>query len=249
MKPLSKILIFFTIVFCSFSQGFDWQYSARLPSTSPNFFSGLNASFSYLLHNGNIDFTEKQNLCCNFNQGSGIGTSYGISGEYWYSGIVAFNFIISYNPTTANFSIQSEPLPRPNGFFISEYRYETKLAYLNFEPGVKYRISLTHFHVGASAQVSFLMQNDSKYYESVLEPKNWPWRERIISEGKISELNSILIIPKINIGYDFTFALTMYATAYLSLGIPIMNITNSTEWRTWRFSAGLSIFRGLFYLK
>lgn len=249
MRIFIKILTF--IIFYSYlqSQGFDWQYSARLPSTSPNFFTGINGNFSYLVHTGNIDLTERTNLCCNFNEGTGISSSFGILGEYWYNGLLAFNFGIFYNPLTANFSIQSEPLPRPSGYFISEYRYETKLAYLNFEPGVKYRISKSHFHFGGTIQFSLLLQNDSKYYEKVLEPKNWPWQERLITEGKVSNLNSIIIIPKLNIGYDFTFALSMYGTTYLSFGFPIMNITNSAEWRTWRFSAGISIFRGLFYIK
>ena len=252
MRKSFYILTF--IISCSlvYAQGFDWQYSARMPAESPVLFFGLAGEFNHMIHNGSLDFVEADCHCGAFNTGSGEGYTAGIAGEYWIDGLTAFTFSGLYNYSPGKFTVQAEPLPRVDGgVLLTEFDFDSKIAYLLLEPGIKYRIPGSHLHIGGGLQFGFLLTNSAVYKERIigdenapLFPTNPPSKERILN-GNISDLNNIILQPKIRLGYDLTYGLGMYATPNISIGIPILNTTKSSEWRRWTFSAGITVYWGL----
>ncbi len=249
-RKLFYILILLFIYDEVFAQGFDWQYSARLPSSSPSFFIGLTGEYNHLIHSGNLDFTEAQNSCATYTKGTGEGYSEGIRGEYWITGLLAFYGEILYVNSPGNFTVQAEPLPRIGQLLQTEYDFSTTMTYFLIEPGIKYRLFDSHFHAGAGLQIGFLMNDNSIHKERIIGPDNAPpfpsgSYERIISDGKISSLNTFFIEPRIQFGYDLTYGIGKYATPTISIGIPVFDLTKSSGWKRWAFSAGLTIFLGI----
>jgi hypothetical protein len=157
-----------------------------------------------------------------------------------------------YNYSPGKFTVKAEPLPRVGGgVLLTEYEFTSKIAYLLIEPGIKYRLFESHLHIGGSIQFGFLLSNSSLHKERIIGdeneppfPTNPPSYERIV-DGRISELNSIFLQAKIRLGYDLTYGLGKYATPNISIGLPILNLTKSSEWKRWTFSAGLTVYWGM----
>ena len=252
---MRKLIYILTFIFsCSliYAQGFDWQYSARMPAESPVMFFGLTGEFNHLIHNGNIELEENNTKCDTFKTGLGEGYSVGIAGEHWINGLTAITFSGMFNYSPGKFTVQAEPLPRANGGqLLTEYEFTSKIAYLLIEPGIKYRLFDSHLHIGAGIQFGFLLTNSSLHKERIIGDENEPPfptnppSYEIILDGRISQLNSIFLQPKIRLGYDLTYGLGMYATPNISVGIPILNLTKSSEWRRWTFSGGITLYWGL----
>ena len=223
-----------------------------MPFDSPSMFIGLTGEFNHLIHNGSLDFVEDTCHCGAYKSGLGEGYTAGIEGEYWFDGLTAITFSALYNYSPGNFTVQQK-VERENGrYLLSEFKFESKISYLLLEPGIKYRLFDSHFHIGGGIQFGILLSNSSVHKEKKLGdeyeppfPTNPPSYERILATGKISELNNIFLQPKIRLGYDLTYGLGMYATPNISVGIPILNLTKSSEWRRWSFSAGLTVYWGI----
>ncbi|MBI5326634.1 MAG: hypothetical protein HZB41_15390 [Ignavibacteriae bacterium] len=252
MKKIIYILIF--IISCSiiYAQGFDWQFSARMPSDSPVLFIGLTGEFNHLVHNGSLDLEEDTCHCGAYKTGLGEGYTAGIAGEYWLDGLTAITFSVLYNYSPGKFTVKAEPLFHKNGgVLLTEFEYTSKISYILIEPGIKYRLFDSHLNIGAGIQFGFLLANSSVHKEKIIGdeneppfPTNPPSSERIVN-GKISELNNIFLQPKIRIGYDLTYGLGRYATPNISIGLPILNLAKSSEWKRWTFSAGIAIYWGM----
>lgn len=252
MKALITLVFVLTIAFqCLMAQGFDWQYSTRLPSSSPTLFLGIKAESQLFANSGNFRLTEPVTFCCNFGGGWGSGWELGLSGEWWQSADLAYNASIYFAGLSGEFSQRdSKPLSE-NEILTTEFVFNSMISYLNFEFGMKNRIFDSHFNWGGALQVGLALKSDGKYFERVVSPDyfyfptNPKSQERVMAEGRIPDLNTIIIYPKLFFGYDFTYGLGKFATIYLSTSIPLMTITTEDEWRRWVFSAGLKVYQGI----
>jgi hypothetical protein len=249
--PQRKTSLLFLIIFVilptvAFSQGFDWQFSSRLPTNSPTKFIGITGNFQISADNSRLNFTEEYSHCCTFSGGSGSGFQAGIRYEQWIAANTALFSGLTFNKISSSFRREAtEPLT--DGILRTEYRFDSYLTYIGLTLGSKHRISGTHFHAGGSLELSTQLNNTNEFHEKVISPPEWPWHERTIFSGSISGYNKILLSPAISAGYDFSLGLGMYGTVWLSAGFPLMSITGSEDWRRWGFYIGVSVLRGIFY--
>lgn len=244
------ILLFFLINFQYklSGQGFDWQYSPRLPFETPTFFVGLNGNLAYYLHNGSIDFREIYK-CCTFTYGAGFGSIFGINAEYWQTATIALSGSLSYMTVTGDFQADGEALPvYPSGLFFYKNEFNTKLSYITIEMDAKYRLFLTHFFAGVGIRLGFLVSNKSEFYEKIVSPPEARFNDgsqrRTIANGVISDVQTMFFTPKLNLGYDLDLGLGTYSSIALSAGLPIINISKDSEWLSWIFQLNIKIFRG-----
>lgn len=252
-KTLFFLIIFFISSTTSFPQGFDWQYSSRMPTKYPYFFVGGMAEANYLLHYGYIDLTETYSKCCTFEHGKGIGTAFGISSEYW-SGLWAWYGNLSYAKFPGKFLADGFTLKRKlDDGTVYDVKYQNEfnssMSYIFLELGGKYRLLKSHFHIGGGLKFGFLADNSSEQIERIVSPAEERFADgtqsQVLSRGKISDIKSYVITPRIRLGYDLTFGLGMYATPSVSIGLPILNISQNAQWQTWSFTFGFSVYKDL----
>ena len=227
-----------------YSQGFDWQYSSRMPTSSPTLFVGVSPIINSSSDNGNINFFELNTPCTIFENGTGAGYGIGIKAEYWFSGLSAIYGNIFYSSTNHQFK-KLDFQPRIIDTLITEYKLESNLYAIGLEFGVKHRLLNTHLHVGASLAITYLTDNSNNYTENVIAPIDFPWQSRTIYNGKLSDFNRLSLTPGITLGYDFNLGLGMYATPTASINFPLTSLTGDSEWRDWKFSFGISVMRGI----
>ncbi len=229
-------------------QGFDWQYSPRMPAAYPDYYIGINGEVNFLQHEGKIHFFENMVMCESFRSGKGSGVNLGFAAEYWSSGSIAFFGKIAWVDAPGEFKIKSV-LPRVTSDFISEYSFSTSLKFVAAGAGTKWRLFGSHFFAAALVNMQFLVSNSNIYKEKILSPNDYfstepPTQERTIAEGRISSFQNFQFSPHIRIGYDAQLGKSTYTSLYFSAGIPLTNLIDNEDWKIWSFSLGINIFRG-----
>ena len=237
------------------SQGFDWQYSARLPFSTPVFFIGPSASLNYNQNSGDIILNEGEYQdCCSFKNGNGFGYNLGFKSEYWITGLSAIFSQLSYFQNNADFKARGRIYPLNDSTnLITENDFSSQISYLNLSIGYKYRLDDTHFNLGAGLNFNLLLSQNSQHFEKIIAPSDFyfntnpPSQIRQLTQFKTSELSNILIYPSIHIGYDLNLGLGIYSNIQLIIGIPLNHITKNDDWSKWNFDVNISILKGLFY--
>lgn len=262
MKKLLTILISFVFAtIIMHAQGFDWQYSSRLPFNYPYIFAGLSGDFGYAMYDTDLDLSEGMGDCCKYSSGTGLSYGFGLNGEYWLNGLWTVNIKISYSTNKASFSAPGESLPfsvfDAKGKIIGhdtasfENEMTSTLNYLTFQIGTKYRLFKTHLFVGAAVEAGWLANQKITQTETVVSPSYFRYndgsKKRTLGLYKISDIQDFVIIPKLLLGYDIPLVSGIYTTPYISVSFPMQNIARDGLWSTWDFRFGLSFVRAVAY--
>lgn len=255
---MKKIFVSILIILCCnitilFPQGFDWQYSARLPSDYPYFFLGISAEKSLYMNKGNFSLFEEATECCKFNGRNSDGFRIGLSSEYWHLGSNSIFAILSFSSIPANFTaVNSFPI-NSDTILITEFDLNTKFNTINLTTGYKYRLFDSYFFVSGILEFAFNISNNYEVYEKIISPKNFyfntnpPSQIRSLSQGRINDFNLIIFSPGINIGYDLDLGKSYYATISLNLSHSLNKILKNDDWRITHLSIKLIVFRGILY--
>jgi hypothetical protein len=262
MRKIIFILLFCFAALNLSAQGFNWQYSPRLPFDYPFVFAGLSGGADYFIHKGQLDLKEGKGDCCSFRTGTGIGTSFGLAGEFWYTGLIAFSakLGVTFNNGTFLADGQATPFTEQGtsqrilgrDTVLFQNKLVSNIGYLNLELGAKWRLMESHFHVGAAVEIGYLISNTFTQTESVVSPSWWVYpalntQQRTVASWTMTNVSKISFSPRIRFGYDLTFGLGMYATPMVTFGFPLQNIADTGSWQTWYFNIGITLYRGLLY--
>ncbi len=248
-----KVKLFFTIILLlfskidSFGQGFDWQYSARLPFNSPKLFYGMNANFGLVSSKGTLTFLEDKILCPKFKDGEGNNFAVGLNFEYWNKdNQSAYIGSINYLRNYIDYKFL-DFVPLSNDIVA---KYETKLALdystIVLSAGYKYRILESHFTIAASLDIGIHLTNDFVVKEKILGPPevppfstNPPSYERNILNGEFNKFTLFNLLPRLHLGYDMQLGLGKYVTPFVSIGLPITKMLQEDDVTNFVVSAGL----------
>jgi hypothetical protein len=251
MQKILLFIAFFTFSVPIFSQGFDWQWSARLPFETPRLYYGGNFQYGLSTVYGEISFLEDKIQCQNFQNGNGNLLSFGLNAEYWEErNRFAYRATLQFDVN--QFVSKSKDFVPIDSTIIAEY--ETALTQnfqkINVGIGGKYRIANTHFNIGADLFFSFLINNSFTVTEEILGPPevppfstNPPSYKRDVLDGKINSLNKVQIIPTVSIGYDLQLGLGTYIEPNISLQIPLFSVFSGATVTNSLVSFGLKIHR------
>ncbi len=252
-------LVFITMCFSSIgisAQGFDWQYSARLPFETPNFYYGAKIGFNSANINGKITFIENNIRCPKFDRGSEIDYYFDINIERWLEkNQIAILASLGYVYNNSKYSFV-DLVPISNKITAE---YENKLNFLfssiNMSLGAKYRILQTHLHIGAAVEISANFAATYNVKEKILGPIEVPpfntlppSYEREVLAGKFYQIQPVVFSPKLELGYDLQLGLSKYITPVVSLSIPTMSIIKSDNVRKLAYSFGLRYLMSHKYL-
>ncbi len=249
-----KLFAIFALVFAlmaqrSNSQGFDWQYSSRLPSAYPRLFFGGSVNGIYGFHTADIYSLGEEYRCGDYKQGVETGISAAAVGEYWSPGsMVAFWGMIGFRTSTTRFTSQppSEPFRR-NGveFELSrEFAMDVYLRALLMEVGVKYRIARTHAHLGIGLRTDLVLSTSAEQTETILTPVEFT-QSIAYGEQTLTGMRRLLLTPIIAAGYDAELGKGIYATPRITVGFPMMSRSSRIDWTSIDLSGGISFFLSL----
>lgn len=230
-----------------YSQGFNWQYSSRLPFESPNLFIGLEGNYSITNSTGEFPFLENRWTCCEFNEGTGSNVKFGINSEYWISGSSALKAGVFYSTFIGDFSTITEYPASINGGYLEQFKYsfETIQHQMNLRLGYKYKLLPTHLSIITSLNIDYLFFEDNQSSESRIGPvdKVAPYT-RSIPEGRIKGIRNIYLSPEIGLAYDVNLGNGLYSSIQLLADLPIMSFSSAAEWRKWQYGIGIAIYKG-----
>lgn len=246
------IILFIIFIYCDlFSQGFNWQYSSRLPFESPKFFIGVAGSYSNANSSGEFPFVEDRFTCCEFNEGSGYSIELGIGSEYWIKPNTAIRGNINYSPFVSDFSSIKEYPVILNGDLIYneqfEYIFETAQHLININLGYKYKF-ISHFSLIGSINIDYLFYENNNSSESRIGPVDrvQPYT-RFIPEGTIKGIRNLYLAPEIAFAYDLELGKGIYSTIEITAELPLMSYSSAAEWQLWQIGIGAAIYRGILF--
>jgi len=217
----------------SYSQGFDWYYSNRLPFSTPNLFIGGNIEGQLISYNADLPikryFNTNELECCRYNDGKGSGLKFGVNVEYWYETFQSINVSLNFQSLPLNFKKLAAPIPLSNGDnLITEYDYQSNLSLINLDIGWKYKIVESHFFINPSVDINyFLDRSKGLHTERIISPDY-----ETFSDGSLIKNLDDVILPKINslnynfnlkAGYDYSPAIGIYLSPYLGYTFSLSN--------------------------
>lgn len=235
-----------------FGQGFDWQYSSRMPSTYPYAFIGPDFNYSITDNYGDFQFLEDRISCCSFDNGNGNTMKFGISSEYWIQSNIALSFGLAFSVNGNTFTALSffESIYVPGNDTVDlwvNFIYESNIKYISFSPGIKYKPFDSHINITGLISFAFLAGSEFTFKEKAVSP-DWfqigpDGPERVIENGEIRPLNSLLITPGVKIGYDLNMGLGMYFTPYIGANLQMNSTIRDDSWYRYSLFVGISLQR------
>ncbi len=250
-KQLTKSIYILFLLLPSIlpGQGFDWQGSTRLPAKYPKMFIGAYAAGTYSNHTGAFNFIEANNVCCPYESGTGFGFKAGAAAEYWHTGNIAFSGALVYSSLPVVFSSISRDAVGPGKYWEIQYESDINLSYAGLYLSGKYRLPATHIHIGAGMQIAYLVAESSSHIMRSLSPE-FPFSDSSyvvnLKNGRIPELNDLIIVPSLKIGYDLNLGFGTYASPSLNISYPLLNVAKDEDWRRITYSLELIILTGLY---
>ena len=254
LNSIIKILLLTVFVFHSnfaYGQGFDWQWSARMPFQTPRLYWGVSLQYGFQFASGDISFLEDKIQCPKFTDGSGNNFAFGLNFEYWEKlNRFAYRGSIQYGVNTlTSKSLDNVPYSQS---LIAKYENKLELNFskIGFKIGGKYRIANTHFNIGADLMLSFIIDKTFKATEEILGPPeippfstNPPSYKRDILNGEINTFNLFQLEPSLSIGYDLQLGLGTYISPHFTLLIPTKSMFSNDNLTNFSTSFGIIFYR------
>jgi hypothetical protein len=247
LRIISLIYLAANISSEALSQGFDWQYSTRMPSANPNFFIGPITSLSADMHAGSLNFSENLIPCCRFKEGSGYTAEVGILSEIWMNnGNYALNLALSFSRMKSEFEANPDPVYYRDDTLYTKLLFTNTINYFDIDAFYKKRMFQEHFYYALGAKLRFVASNNFEHKEKTIGDGvfNNGMNERKINSGEMSELSFINIYPTLKIGYDLNLGLGLYASPFIDFSFSLLNQSKEDAWKNYNFRIGVSVLKG-----
>lgn len=233
-----------------FSQGFDWQYSARLPYKLPKLFIGGYLGIGIANNTGKFTFLEDHIPCCDYESGYGDLFNLGATSEFWINGNTALSLSANYLRISSNFQKNIEvPRSTGNSDYIATYKYylDESRDYLGIDMGIKKRIFTTNFSFGGKISLDYLVSNTASHKEKIISPDHETFidgsTERIITNGILRKFNKLILTPQVFLNYDINLGKGYYSSVKLYATLPIMSVIEVDEWNEWKIGLNVSFLK------
>lgn len=248
------ILIFIAVISTNlFSQGFDWQVSTRSPYNITDLYIGATASIGYGYHSGDFPFLEKDIVCCNYESGTGTGVQFGLAGEFWYKNDLAFSVGLLYTRVSSQFSTETTVKKKinpdlPEFNWITAYESDINLDYISLDFAVKKRI-YDKLNIKAGVDLNFNFSSSETHKNLVIEPANIPFSdgtfEKVLSNGRIGDINTILLGLSLGLSYDVNLGVERYGEIAILSNYTVNSYIANNSWDNLQVKLKASAFLGI----
>jgi hypothetical protein len=246
---IGLLLIVYTLPV--WSQGFDWEYSARMPFEIPTLYVGGIVSADVSFHSGNIKSLERTFTCAEYGSGSGFAGGAGLSAEWWIQPKTAIQFSTMLRSSTVEFATPTMQLPLATGEFLSErYSLSTNALYLSVVAAAKQRFLLPFAFVSAGVQLDSRVSSSISQKVEALEPTWFRYNDtkstsKQLSNSEITELRQLTASLLLSVGYDLDVGEGQYMLPALFVTLPMVSASPLTDWYSTTFGLRCSWLLGL----
>lgn len=248
------ILILFIIPLAIFAQGFDWQYSDRMPFEMPTSFVGAYLQFANGNFSNPIALKEGEEHCCDL--ANGINSNYGIgaSSDFFIEdGLFdgygsAISVSLGYSQASQKFNrLQSVPKD-VNKLLVTMFESETDIQQVNLKIAWKNRIPdyFVYFEIGLWSD--YKLSEANSYIEKVVSPSNYDFGNGETSRSlngttdKIKQINFGLFA---SIGYDLNLGLGKYLSPFIEIYPPLLSNFENEKNALFQYKLGTKILFAL----
>lgn len=234
-----------------YAQGFDWQYSARLPTGYPSFFVGLSGTVGGQQFSGDIHYTQGVVLCGAFSEGSGKGISIGVQVDDWITPWWTLTGALRYESFNGLFSAAGDTLQRaPNAPpTIVAYEIDSDFSYGVLDVGARYRpFPSAKVFVGAGVQLGVLLSHSTVQRQRIVSPAEQRFADGSQEQSlrdNITGFRSFFAAGRVSAGIDIPLAKSLYASPALYASIPVLSMVPNTSWQRVGYGVQVSIVYGL----
>lgn len=233
-------------------QGFDWEYSYKLPYAIPDKFIGASVGYSFNFNQGNFAFLEDYVYCCNFEKGNGNSINFGLIGEYWLEGNQSILVNLNFINTKSKFT-QTINIPRSDGTYdyVAKYEYtlDDQRNLANLWTGLKYRLFNSFYSIIMGIGASFYINSSATHTEKIISPESEYFidgsRQRVILKGSIPNHNAAELSATFGLGYDYSLYRNYYLSFNPIISIPLTNVIKNENWKEWKISINMFFFKAI----
>jgi hypothetical protein len=260
MSLVRNTVVVFAILFGMFlgisgsirAQGFNWQYSSRLPSGYPVFFVGVVGNAMQSRHSATMRYVEdvngKQCDCqATFSQATSYDFTGGIIAEYWLpEANIAVYGILQAEQRNAIFVAKGRELPVSpilgGKNFTTNYTLSTTTLNATIEAGLKVKVSPLPLFATIGLQASSNLTKEFSLQEQSAE--NFSFSASNLPTTFVT-LNPFVVGAKASIGADFSLTKSMYVSPALFASVPFWSLTlEPSMWSRLSYGVQVSVLLG-----
>ncbi len=240
------------------AQGFNWQYSSRMPMQTPTLFAGVYFSGGIGAFSGTLEVPEllpngQECKECGPYESSGLSSlRFGVAGEQW----LGSHSVLLFEADIAMSSELAESVTAPVPVFGGEsvttlLEYESDITQFSLSSSFLRRIGETHFLVGGGLGVdarlsqSVLVRQTIQGTSAAYFEENGVRSKQRVLDVVAPEYVVLSPFASLRAGYQFPLALGMFcrASAFVK-AYPLSQVSN-TSWTGYTSGISLSVFLGL----
>lgn len=257
MKTCAHVLLTILIpVLCS-AQGYEWEWSPRLPAQMPKRYVGIELTGGYAWHSSGIVYSEVSLPCCEFTTGGGIPVGLTIQGEQWVEPWLAITAGLGVMYQKAWLTAAGDTLPRIDANntvrqVITEWQMDASLTYGVVAVGGRARIGMSHALVGFQIRGLFSLSGAGTLTERILAPDDFYFsyqgtktKERSVESSNLTQRSAFYLEPALSVQYDLPLKQGYVLTPLVQVTMPITSLSATGDWRYVGLSLGMRLSRGI----
>jgi hypothetical protein len=242
-----------------YAQGFNWQYSARMPSESPTLFAGVQGGFALTQHFSSVQMQERMadgRVCdchATFERAGGQEFRAGVLVEQWLLvGNVALYGAAYMQHEQATFQALAAPLrvspwtsseAAARGDFQTEYIFATTTLNASVEAGVKYKAYPLPLFASAGVSLAYMVRDGSLLDERSVNV-NYNYEQNALP---LDFVRRAVLVPSVRaaFGVDLPLARGLYASPSLFAAIPMTSLATNAAWFRLSYGVQIAVLYGL----
>ena len=259
MKLLSMVVCCIAIT-CStaYSQGYNWEWSPRLPLAMPIRYVGVEVSAGFALHKADLLYSEQYLPCCTLSKGTGVPVATMLYAEEWTKPWLAFTVSAGISYQSVNLSAPGDTLPQigPDDVVrtvVTEWQLQTSMTYISLATGARARLFGSHATVGFQLRGNLSAgSSNAVLSEHILQPSDYFFnvqgrqvKERTVDSTNFGQRSSFYLEPTFSIQYDVPLTIGYVLTPLVQVAMPLTSLSTASDWRYYSLMLGVRLSKGL----
>lgn len=214
-------------------------------------------SLGVLFHSSDFSYLNQQISCGKFASGSGISFSGGANFELPLSALLWADIGIHYKSYTGDFEIERlssayDLTNNKSAIIKANNKIATNLAYLKFEPGIKYKVIDDLFNgplfVNIGFGIGIPLSNTFTQTENIKSPQNAYFinggkfvQSRQLFDGDIDDINSLLLSFKVGAENHLKMSEQLAFTQGVGIEYSLNSVINHSAWNIFDLNLALGL--------